>query len=82
MKKRERRKVCEKMTNIYDEIEKVASELYLQRGAANGRSLDNWLEAERMVEACYMNHQGGAKDRRVAQGRMRQQNTGKARAKA
>jgi hypothetical protein len=36
---------------VYDEIVKVAYELYEKSGYINGRDLDNWLEAERIVMA-------------------------------
>ncbi len=33
----------------YDEIAKIARELYEKSGKAEGRDLDNWLEAEKIV---------------------------------
>ncbi len=33
----------------YDEIAKLARELYEKSGGVEGRDLDNWLEAERIV---------------------------------
>jgi hypothetical protein len=36
---------------LYDEIAKIAYELYEKSGRAEGRELDNWLEAERIVMA-------------------------------
>ena len=33
----------------YDEIAKLARELYEKSGRIEGRDLDNWLEAERIV---------------------------------
>ena len=36
---------------MYDEIAKIAYELYEKSGRAEGRELDNWLEAERIVMA-------------------------------
>jgi len=38
---------------LYDEIAKIAHELYEKSGKAEGRDLDNWLEAERIVMARY-----------------------------
>jgi len=37
--------------NLCEETVKVASELYERSGRAEGRDLDNWLEAERIVNA-------------------------------
>ena len=37
--------------DLYDEIAKVAYELYERSGRIEGRELDNWLEAERIVMA-------------------------------
>jgi hypothetical protein len=37
----------------YDEIAKIARELYEKSGKREGRDLDNWLEAERIVMARY-----------------------------
>jgi len=37
----------------YDEIAKVARELYEKSGRIEGRDLDNWLEAERIVMERY-----------------------------
>lgn len=37
----------------YDEIAKVAYELYEKSGRIEGRDLDNWLEAEKIVMARY-----------------------------
>ncbi|HYA85666.1 MAG TPA: DUF2934 domain-containing protein [Nitrospirota bacterium] len=39
--------------NIYDEIAKVAHELYEKSGRVHGRDVQNWLEAERIVLARY-----------------------------
>jgi hypothetical protein len=35
--------------NLHEEISKVAYELYEKSGRIEGRDLDNWLEAERIV---------------------------------
>lgn len=35
--------------NLYDEIERLAYELYERSGCIPGRCLDNWLDAERLV---------------------------------
>jgi len=37
--------------NIYDEIAKVAHELYVKRGYGHGGDVDDWLAAERIVRA-------------------------------
>jgi hypothetical protein len=37
----------------YDEIAKIARELYEKSGRKEGCDLDNWLEAERIVMARY-----------------------------
>lgn len=39
--------------NLYEEIVTVARELYEKSGRVEGRDLDNWLEAERIVKARY-----------------------------
>ena len=36
---------------LYDEISKIAHELYEKSGKAEGRDLDNWLEAEKIILA-------------------------------
>ena len=36
---------------LYDEIARIAYELYEKSGGREGRELDNWLEAERIVIA-------------------------------
>jgi len=36
---------------LYDEIVRIAYELYEKGGRLEGRELDNWLEAERIVMA-------------------------------
>ena len=45
------------MTNVYNdignEIAKLAFEIYEKSGMVEGRCLDNWLEAERIVMAKY-----------------------------
>lgn len=37
--------------HTHDEIRKIAHDLYEKSGCQNGRCLDNWLEAERIVHA-------------------------------
>jgi len=39
--------------NLYDEIEKMAYELYEKSRKLEGRDLANWLEAERILMARY-----------------------------
>jgi hypothetical protein len=34
---------------LYDEIARIAYDLYEKSGRVDGRELDNWLEAERIV---------------------------------
>ncbi|HUO78241.1 MAG TPA: DUF2934 domain-containing protein [Thermodesulfovibrionales bacterium] len=41
--------------NKHEEIEALARQLFEESGRAEGRDLDNWLEAERVV---YSKHQG------------------------
>ena len=36
---------------LYDEVARIAHELYEKSGRAEGRELDNWLEAERIIMA-------------------------------
>jgi Protein of unknown function (DUF2934) len=44
--------------NIYDQIAKVAYNLYEKSGMVHGRDVQNWLEAERIVLA---RHEKGTK---------------------
>jgi len=37
----------------YDEIARVAYELWEQSGRIDGRDIENWLEAERIVKESY-----------------------------
>lgn len=37
--------------SIYDEIAKVAHELFIKRGHAHGHDVEDWLAAERIVRA-------------------------------
>lgn len=37
--------------DLYEEIAKVAYEIYEKGGYIEGHDLDNWLEAERIVKA-------------------------------
>jgi hypothetical protein len=37
----------------YDEIARIARELYEKSGGIEGRDIDNWLEAERIVMERY-----------------------------
>jgi len=39
--------------NLYEKTVKVASELYEMSGRVEGRDLDNWIEAEKIVRARY-----------------------------
>ena len=42
--------------NIYDEIAKVAYELYEKEGTINGKDLKNWFEAENIVMEKHERH--------------------------
>lgn len=42
-----------KEQELHSEIARVASELYEKSGRIEGRDLDNWLEAERIVKSKY-----------------------------
>jgi hypothetical protein len=57
------REVC--MNKLYEEIARVAFELYEKRGKGEGLQLSDWLEAERIVMARHEkkkeNEQGGVK---------------------
>jgi len=44
--------------NFYDEIARVAHDLYEKSGRVQGRDMQNWLEAERIVLA---RHEKGTK---------------------
>lgn len=48
--------------NQYEEIAKVAHELYEQSGRIPGRDLDNWLEAESIVAARHKSQQKKRKE--------------------
>ncbi len=37
--------------NLYEETVKVATELYEKSGQVEGRDLENWIEAEKIVQA-------------------------------
>ena len=50
--------------NLYEETVKVASELYKRSGRIEGRDLDNWLEAERIVRVRYA-EQGENQDKAI-----------------
>jgi hypothetical protein len=44
--------------NLYEETVKMAYELYEKSGRVEGRDLDNWLEAERILRARYSENVG------------------------
>ena len=50
--------------NLYTEIAKVASELYERNGRVEGRDLDNWLEAEKIVISRYKEQERRKYERR------------------
>lgn len=41
--------------DLHDLIEQTAYQIYVEKGKIEGRDLDNWLEAERIVHS---QHQG------------------------
>jgi hypothetical protein len=41
----------------YDEIARIARELYEKNGKVEGRDLDNWLEAEKIVMKQYREYE-------------------------
>jgi hypothetical protein len=45
--------------NLYEEISKVAYELYEKSGKRGGRDLENWLEAENIVRARSASEEAG-----------------------
>ena len=46
----------DKKKDIYDEIARVAYELYEKRGRAHGHELGDWIEAERIVMERHERH--------------------------
>lgn len=48
---------------LHSEIARVASELYEKSGRIEGRDLDNWLEAERIVKSKYRGKERRAYER-------------------
>lgn len=46
----------------YDEIARIARELYEKSGRVEGRDLDNWLEAERIVMERYKEQERAEKE--------------------
>jgi hypothetical protein len=55
-------------TDLYEEKVKVASELYEQSGRVDGRDLENWLEAEKILktEIHSNNHDSSEETSKVA----------------
>jgi hypothetical protein len=51
--KRRREAMSMNNDNLYEKTVKVASELYEMSGRVEGRDLDNWIEAEKIVRARY-----------------------------
>lgn len=43
----------------YEEVAKVAYELYLKRGGAHGFDVEDWMEAEKIVRARREQERGG-----------------------
>jgi len=41
----------DKRNDFQDEVEKIAFDLYVQRGMINGQDLDDWFRAEKIVTA-------------------------------
>jgi len=50
--------------NLLTEIAKVARELYEKSGSVEGRDLDNWLEAEKIVKSRYKEQEKRKYERR------------------
>ena len=50
--------------NLLTEIAKVARELYKKSGSVEGRDLDNWLEAEKIVKSRYKEQEKRKYERR------------------
>jgi hypothetical protein len=50
--------------NLHTEITKVASELYEKSGRVEGRDIDNWLEAEKIVISRYKKQEKRKYERR------------------
>ena len=50
--------------NLYEETVKVASELYERSGRVEGRDLENWLEAEKIVISRYKEQEKRKYERR------------------
>ncbi|MBI4970726.1 MAG: DUF2934 domain-containing protein [Candidatus Omnitrophica bacterium] len=44
-------KSTQKTEVSYEQIAKLAHELYLQRGGCDGRDVEDWLQAERILKA-------------------------------
>jgi len=55
-------------TNLYEETVKVASELFEKNGRVEGRDLENWLEAEKILktEIHSNNHDSSEETSKVA----------------
>jgi len=62
--------------DMNDEIARVAYEIYEKSGRMNGRDIDNWLEAERIVVAQNSKQQEEAAETAVR--KKRTKNTGAA----
>ncbi|HKZ56245.1 MAG TPA: DUF2934 domain-containing protein [Thermodesulfovibrionales bacterium] len=58
--------------DLYEEIAKVAYEIYEKSGYIEGRDLDNWLDAERVVMATLQGRKSPRK--KPGQKRRRQNN--------
>jgi len=52
--------------DIRDEIAKVAHELFVKSGYAQGRDFENWIEAEKIVKARHAAVQGHKKNPEVS----------------
>ena len=51
--------------NLQDEIAKVAYDLYEKSGRINGRDMENWIEAERIVKASHPSDDLATKVKRI-----------------
>jgi hypothetical protein len=52
--------------NLYEETVKVASDLYVRSGRAEGHDLDNWLKAEKIVMTRYREQEKTVTEKPVA----------------
>ncbi|MBP8626590.1 MAG: DUF2934 domain-containing protein [Syntrophorhabdales bacterium] len=51
--------------DLYDEIAKLAYEMFEREGRSHGRDLDHWFEAERIVISRYQVQETGGEDKQI-----------------